>query len=104
MNDAKPYDTPMPTGSKLVADERGKNIDEILYRGMIGSLLHLAARTLDFMFSVCLCARFLAKPKESHLETVKKIFRYLKGTSDFGLWYPRNTGVDLNAYSDADYA
>lgn len=104
INDAKPYDTPMSTGGKLDADDKGEDVDEKLYRGIIRSLLYLAASRPDIMFSVCFYARFQGKPKESHLKAVKRIFRYLKGTSDFGLWYPRNTRVDLNVYSDADYA
>ncbi|GKA38275.1 retrovirus-related pol polyprotein from transposon TNT 1-94 [Tanacetum coccineum] len=45
----------------------------------------------DIMFSVCLCARFQEDPKTSHLEAVKRIFRYIKGTTHFGLWYPKGT-------------
>ena len=56
------------------------------------------------MFATCLCARFQADPKESHLIAVKRIFRYLKGTQGLGLWYPKDTGVNLVGYSDTDYA
>ena len=65
-----------------------KNVDEKLYRGMIGSLLYLIASRSIVMFSVCLCARFQASPKDSHLHAVKQIIRYVKGTLDFGLYYP----------------
>lgn len=71
---------------------------------MIGSLLYLTASRPDIMFSVCLCARFQANPKESHLTAVKRIFRYINGTKDFGLWYPRGDNFDLVGYSDADFA
>ena len=71
---------------------------------MIGSLLYLTASRPDIMFSVCLCARFQANPKESHLIAVKRILRYLKGTINLGLWYPRHNTFDLIAYSDADFA
>lgn len=53
---------------------------------------------------VCLVARFQASPKETHLAAVKRIFRYLKGTMDFGLWFPRSEDFTLTAYSDADWA
>ena len=56
------------------------------------------------MFSVCMCARFQADPKESHLIAVKRIFRYLNGTKDLGLWYPRQSSFHLVGYSDADFA
>ena len=71
---------------------------------MIGSLLYLTASRPDIQFSVCLCARFQANPKESHLIAVKKIFRYLSEMINVRLWYPRGCEFTLHAYSDADYA
>ena len=71
---------------------------------MIGSLLYLTASRPDIMFATCLCARFQANPKESHLMPVKRIFRYLKGTPNLGLWYPKGTGFEAVGYTDADFA
>ena len=71
---------------------------------MVGSLLYLTASRPDIMFATCLCARFQSNPKESHLIAIKRIFRYLKGTPNLGLWYPKNNGFDLIGYSDSDYA
>ena len=65
------------------------------YRGMIGSLLYLTASRPDIMFNVCLCAHFQSNPKESHLLDVKRVFRYLTNTVDLGLWFPKNTHMDL---------
>ncbi|KAH9802698.1 hypothetical protein KPL71_001497 [Citrus sinensis] len=96
--------TPMSTTIKLDKDEKGKEVDIKTYRGMIGSLLYLTASRPDIMFSVCLCARFQSCPKESHMLAVKRIFRYLIGTINLGLWYPRGTHIDLTCYSDADFA
>ncbi|KAH9779804.1 Integrase catalytic domain-containing protein [Citrus sinensis] len=96
--------TPMSTTIKLDKDEKGKEVDIKTYRGMIGSLLYLTASRPDIMFSVCLCARFQSCPKESHMLAVKHIFRYLIGTINLGLWYPRGTHIDLTCYSDADFA
>ncbi|GAV66630.1 hypothetical protein CFOL_v3_10140 [Cephalotus follicularis] len=70
---------------------------------MIGSLLYLTASRTDILFSVCLCARFQAYPKETHLHDVKRIFKYLAYTPSLGLWYPRNSSFDLHTYSDADF-
>ncbi|GJY56478.1 hypothetical protein Tco_0455593 [Tanacetum coccineum] len=70
---------------------------------MIGSLMYLTASRPDIQFSTCLCVRYQANPKESHLIAVKRIFRYLKGTSCLGLWYPKCSGFDLKGYSDSDY-
>ncbi|KAH9750874.1 hypothetical protein KPL71_014049 [Citrus sinensis] len=104
IDDSKTKNTPMSTTTKLDKDEKGKEVDIKMYRGMIGSLLYLTASRPDIMFSVCLCARFQSCPKESHLLAVKRIFRYLSGTIDIGLWYPRGTHIDLTCYSDSDFA
>ena len=96
--------TPMSTTIKLDKDEKGKEVDIKTYRGMIGSLLYLTASRPDIMFSVCLCARFQSCPKESHFHAVKRILKYLLGTIDVGLWYPRNVEFNLVGYSDADFA
>ncbi|GJW41427.1 hypothetical protein Tco_0067272 [Tanacetum coccineum] len=71
---------------------------------MIGSLLYLTASRPDIMFSVCLCARFQEAPKTSHLEAVKRIFRYIKGTTHLGLWYPKGTGIETVVYANSDHA
>ncbi|GJR05925.1 hypothetical protein Tco_0528909 [Tanacetum coccineum] len=73
-------------------------------RSMIGSLMYLTASRPDIMFAVCACSRFQVTPKTSHLSAVKRIFRYLKGKPKLGLWYPRVSSFDLEAYSDSDYA
>ncbi|GJS73192.1 retrovirus-related pol polyprotein from transposon TNT 1-94 [Tanacetum coccineum] len=81
-----------------------KSVDSTKYRGMIGSLLYLTASRPDIMFSVCLCARFQEAPKTSHLEAVKHIFRYIKGTTHLGLWYPKGTDIETVVYADSDHA
>ncbi|GJS15333.1 hypothetical protein Tco_0409805 [Tanacetum coccineum] len=90
--------------NNLGPDLSGKAVNETQYRGMIGSLMYLTTSILDIQFSTCLCARYQANPKESHLIAVKRIFRYLKGTPSLGLWYPKCLGFDLKGYSDSDYA
>ncbi|GJU52284.1 hypothetical protein Tco_1225998 [Tanacetum coccineum] len=71
---------------------------------MIGSLMYLTASRPDIMFAVCACSRFQVTAKTSHLNAVKRILRYLKGKPKLGLWYPRVSSFDLEAYSDSDYA
>ena len=71
---------------------------------MIGSLLYLTASRLDVMQTIGQVARFQAAPKETHIIAVKRIFMYLKGTLDFGLWYPKGNDLTLIAYSDTDWA
>ena len=104
MEDAKPMNTPMSSSIKLDKDEHGVAVDTTKYRGMIGSLLYLTASRPDIMFSVGLCARFQSNPKESHLSAVKRILRYISGTKNLGLWYPKGSHLDLLSFSDADWA
>ncbi|GJS89740.1 hypothetical protein Tco_0772376 [Tanacetum coccineum] len=104
LEDSKPMKTPMSTETKLMKDEEGESVDNTKYRGMIGSLLYLTASRPDIMFSVCLCARFQEDPKTSHLEAVKRIFRYVKGTTHLGLWYPKGSGIETIVYADSDHA
>ncbi|GKC16543.1 retrovirus-related pol polyprotein from transposon TNT 1-94, partial [Tanacetum coccineum] len=95
---------PMLPPNNLGPDDTGVSVNETVFRGMIGSLVYLTASRPDIQFSTCLCARYQANPKESHLVAVKRIFRYLQGTPNLGLWYPKESGFDLKAYSDSDYA
>ncbi|GJX50138.1 retrovirus-related pol polyprotein from transposon TNT 1-94, partial [Tanacetum coccineum] len=97
-------DTPMIENKKLDEDLQGKPVDATLYRGMIGSLMYLTSSRPDLNHVVCLCARYQAKPTEKHLQAVKRIFRYLNGTINMGLWYSKDTDMSLTAYADADHA
>ncbi|GJV89306.1 retrovirus-related pol polyprotein from transposon TNT 1-94 [Tanacetum coccineum] len=104
LEDSKPTKTPMSTEIKLTKDDEADSVDSSKYRGMIGSLLYLTASRPDIMFSVCLCARFQENPKTTHLEAVKRIFRYIRGTSHLGLWYPKGTRIETVVYADSDHA
>ncbi|GJW93339.1 retrovirus-related pol polyprotein from transposon TNT 1-94 [Tanacetum coccineum] len=104
LEDAKHTKTPMSSETKLTKDEDDESIDNTKYRGMIGSLLYLTASRPNIMFSVCLWDRFQEDPKSSHLEAIKRIFRYIKGTTHLGLWYPKGTGVETIVYADSDHA
>ncbi|GJU79747.1 retrovirus-related pol polyprotein from transposon TNT 1-94 [Tanacetum coccineum] len=97
-------DTSMVEKNKLDEDLQGTPVDATLYLGMIGSLMYLTSSRPDLIYAVCLCARYQAKPIEKHLNAVKRIFRYLKGTINMGLWYSKDTDMSLAAYSDEDHA
>ncbi|GKC55893.1 retrovirus-related pol polyprotein from transposon TNT 1-94, partial [Tanacetum coccineum] len=99
-----PVDTPMVEKSKLDEDKEGKAIDPSHYRGMIGTLLYLTASRPDLQFAICMCARYQARPTEKHLHAVKRIFRYLRGTVNRGLWYPKDSSIALTTFADADHA
>jgi hypothetical protein len=96
-------ETPMSTTTPLDADEEGEHVDQKGYRSMIGSLLYLTATRSDIQFSVCLCARFQASPRTSHRQALKQIFRYLRHTPDFGLWYSASSSLALHGFSGADF-
>ncbi|GKA29250.1 hypothetical protein Tco_0715495, partial [Tanacetum coccineum] len=88
----------------LLKDEEAEDVDVHLYRSMIGSLMYLTASRPDIMFVVCTCARFQVTPKILHLHAVKRMFRYLKGQPKLGIWYPKDSPFDLEAFFDSDYA
>ncbi|XP_041024085.1 secreted RxLR effector protein 161-like [Juglans microcarpa x Juglans regia] len=94
----------MSTSVKLSTDGSGKNVEQSLYRSIIGSLLYLTANRPDIDFSVGVCARFQANPKESHLVAVKRILRYVNETVNYGIWYSRDSNTELAGYSDADWS
>ncbi|GKC38269.1 putative ribonuclease H-like domain-containing protein, partial [Tanacetum coccineum] len=100
----KTTSTPIETHKPLIKDEEAADVDVHLYRSMIGSLMYLTASRPDIMFAVCACSMFQVTPKTSHLNAMKRIFRYLKGKPKLGLCYPRVSSFDLEAYSDSDYA
>ncbi|GJT04617.1 hypothetical protein Tco_0839079 [Tanacetum coccineum] len=104
LEDSKPIKTPMSSKTKLTRDEDGKSVDNTKYCGVIGSLLYLTISWSNIMFSACLCARFQKDPKSSHLEAVKRIFRYIKGTTHLGLWHPKGMGIETIVYANSDHA
>ena len=103
MKGSKAIGTPMSPSCKLDKNEGGKNIDLKFYRDMIGSLLYLTASRPDIIFSVYLCARFQSNLKESHLNAVKRILRYLNGTQTLRLWYSKDSSINLIGYSNTDF-
>ncbi|GJZ99833.1 retrovirus-related pol polyprotein from transposon TNT 1-94 [Tanacetum coccineum] len=95
--------TPIAT-ERLDADLQGTPTDQTTYRRMIGGLMYLTASRLDIAFATFVCARFQARPTVKHLKEVKRIFQYLRQSYNTGLWYPKDFGFKLIAYSDADHA
>jgi hypothetical protein len=102
MEDSNGMAMPMSTTTALDADEEGEHVDQKEYRSMIRPLLYLTATRPDIQFSVCVCARFQASSRTSHRQAVKRIFRYLHHTPDFGLWYSAFSSLALHGFSDAE--
>ncbi|GJV41210.1 retrovirus-related pol polyprotein from transposon TNT 1-94 [Tanacetum coccineum] len=104
METCEPVGTPMEIKDKLDLDQNGSLVDATKYHSMIGALMYLTSSRQDIVHATCLCARYQAKPTEKHLKEVKRIFCYLWGTINMGLWYTKDSGFELIGFSDADYA
>nr|GEX45108.1 retrovirus-related Pol polyprotein from transposon TNT 1-94 [Tanacetum cinerariifolium] len=104
MDSCDSVDTPMVDRLKLDEDLSGIPVDQTRFRSMVGSLMYLTASRPDLVFVVCMCARYQAKPTKKHIEALKRVFWYLKGTINWGLWYPKDTAMALTAYTDVDHA
>jgi hypothetical protein len=104
MAELKLVSTPMSSAASLGPDEDDEAVDQREYMSMIDSLLYLTATRLDIQFVMGLCAHFQASPCSSHQTTVHRIFRYLKHTPEFGIWYSTSSSLDLVGFSDADFA
>ena len=103
LEDCKPICTPMTIRCKLSKEDESKDVDPKQYKSMIGGLLYVTTSRPDVKQVVGMVARFQVVPKESHVQAVKRIFRYLQGTIDLGLWYPSKNLFSLKAYSNADW-
>jgi hypothetical protein len=103
MAELKSQSTPMSMTTTLDPNENGEAVDQREYRSMIGSLLYLIETRPDIQFIVGLCTRFQASPRSSHRMAVQRIFRYLKHTPEFGIWYSASSSLDLVSFSNADF-
>nr|GEZ32936.1 hypothetical protein [Tanacetum cinerariifolium] len=95
--------TPMAT-KHLDVNLSGTPVDQTKYHSMVGALMYLTTSRPDIMHATCYFARYQVKLTEKHLTVVKRIFRYLKDTIHMGLWYPKDIGFKLNAFSNSDHA
>ncbi|GKV04797.1 hypothetical protein SLEP1_g16905 [Rubroshorea leprosula] len=104
MKNCNSVTTPVDKGVKLVKDPGGRSVDSKLYKQIVGSLMYLTATRPDIMHGVSLISRYMEHPKEFHLQTAKRILKYLCGTEDFGLFYKKGDQTDLAGFTDSDYA
>nr|GEU75790.1 hypothetical protein [Tanacetum cinerariifolium] len=104
MKSCDPVDTPMVDRLKLDEDPLGISVDKTRFCSMVGSLMYLTASRPDLVFVVCMRARYQESPTQKHLEALKRVFQYLRGAINWGLWYPKDTAMALTAYADADHA
>lgn len=103
LDNAKDSKIPMNTTCKLDKNGEGTPVEQRLYRNMIWSVIYLSASRPDIMLSVWLCVRFQPYPMESQLKEVKKIIKSVEHTSNFGLWYPKQTHFDLCVHTNSNF-
>ncbi|GJW49900.1 retrovirus-related pol polyprotein from transposon TNT 1-94 [Tanacetum coccineum] len=103
MDECVSMSTPMAT-KRLYANLQGTLIDQMTYHRMIGGLMYLTVSRPDIAFATFVCDRYQARPLVKHLKEVNRIFQYLRQSYNMGLWYPKDSRLELIAYSDADHA
>jgi hypothetical protein len=89
---------------KLTKDEEGIKVDSTLYKQIVGSLMYLTATRPDLMFIVSLISRYMESPAESHLLAAKRVLKYIKGMTNFGIFYKKGGNAEFFRYMDNDYA
>ncbi|KAK9750670.1 hypothetical protein RND81_02G212500 [Saponaria officinalis] len=104
MSNCNSINTTIERGTKLVKDSPGRNVNSTLYKQIVGSLMYLTATRPDIMNAVSMVSRYMESPKETHLLAAKRILRYLRGTTDFGLFYCKGAKSELFGFCDSDYA
>ncbi|KAG6396851.1 hypothetical protein SASPL_143008 [Salvia splendens] len=95
---------PIVPGVKLSKEGDGNRVDCTLYKQLIGSLMYITTTRPDLMFAVCLLSRYMADPRDEHMQAAKRVLRYIKGTLGFGVFYKRGMTEELTVYTDSDYA
>ena len=106
MTDCTPVDTPMEAGKRFDQLKPGeKGADKQTYQAIIGSLTYaMTATRPDLSASVGMLSQFMSNPSQVHMDAAKRVLRYLKRTSDYGLRFESGRGSRLVGYSDADWA
>ncbi|CAL8176597.1 unnamed protein product [Prunus armeniaca] len=104
MKDCNSVCTPTEIGLKLVKNSGEKKVDQTLFKHIVGSLMYLTATWPDIQHAVSLIGRYMECPEVPHLAVAKRIFRYLKGTNNFGILYKKGAKLGLFGFTDSDYA
>ncbi|KAH9667537.1 hypothetical protein KPL70_021079 [Citrus sinensis] len=103
MNDYKPISTPVECGVKLSKHDEGEDIDPTFFKSLVGSLRYLTCTRPDILYVIGLVSRYMENPKTTHFKAAKRILRYIKGTTNFGLLYSFSNDYKLVGYSDSDW-
>ena len=104
MKNCNSVGTPMEIGLRLIKDFEGKRVDNALYKQIVGNLMYLIATRLDIMHVMSLISRYMECQGKMHLLAAERIFRYLQGTIEYGLFYKKGEKSNLFGFTDSDYA
>ena len=104
MENCNAVKNPIVPGTTLSKDDTGTKVDATLFKQVVGSLMYLTATRPDLMYGVSLISRFMSSPTESHWFAAKRILRYLKGTTELGIYYKKEGNTKVMAYTDSDFA
>lgn len=104
MLQCNPVSTPSETGLKLSKDHDGERVDSTYFKQIVGSLMYITSTRPDIMHAVSTLSRYMENPTKMHLMAAKRVFRYLKGTTDFGILYKKGKMSSVYGYTDSDYA
>jgi len=88
----------------LSKDDAGTKIDATMFKQVVGNFMYLTVTRPDLMYGVSLISRFMYNPTESHWFAAKRILRYLKGTTELGIYYKKGGDANIVAYTDSDFA
>jgi hypothetical protein len=104
MEGCKPMDTPLPGNWRKEDATFGEVVDATVYRQLVGSLMYLVNTRPNICYAVNQLSQAMVKPTKLFWKAGKHVLRYLKGTSDYGLWYRQTDEVKLHGFTDADWA
>ncbi|KAK2984412.1 hypothetical protein RJ640_009912 [Escallonia rubra] len=100
----RPSDTPIEPNHRLAEFMEGEPTDKGMYQRLVGKLIYLSHTRPDIAYAVSVVSQFMQNPKDVHLHAVYQILQYLKGSPGRGILFRKGTNMELEAYTDADYA
>ncbi|KAF2318763.1 hypothetical protein GH714_010529 [Hevea brasiliensis] len=104
LQNCNPVKTPINTNKKFSLDDGEEKVNAGDYRSLIGSLLYVTHNRPNIMHATSLLSRFMSSPSKIHFGAARRILRYLRGTSSYGIWYSNTNNLKLCTFSDSDWA
>jgi hypothetical protein len=104
LESCKEVATPLTQNEKISKNDSEKLEDPSAFRSLVGSLLYLTTTRPDLMFPAGLLSRFMSSPSNIHMGIAKRVLKYIRGTTDLGIWYSKTGGVKLIGYADSKWA